>query len=90
VKPDVVLFGEVLPERAIEEAYALAGSASLMLCVGTSLEVHPVAGLPAVTRNAGGRVAIVTKGPTPYDGEADVRLSGDVVEDLELLRSALG
>jgi NAD-dependent deacetylase len=89
VKPDVVLFGELLPEQAIEEAYALAGGASLMLCVGSSLEVHPVAGLPAVTRNAGGRIAIVTKGPTPYDGEATVRMSGDVVEDLELLLVAL-
>jgi NAD-dependent deacetylase len=89
VKPDIVLFGELLPEQAIEEAYALAGAASLILCVGTSLEVHPVAGLPAVTRNAGGRIAIVTKGPTPYDGEADVRLSGDVVQDLETLLAAL-
>jgi NAD-dependent deacetylase len=89
VKPDVVLFGEMLPEQAIEEAYALAGRADLMLCVGTSLEVHPVAGLPAVTRNAGGRIAIITKGPTPYDGEATVRMSGDVVEDLVLLLAAL-
>jgi NAD-dependent deacetylase len=89
VKPDVVLFGEVLPEQALEEAYSLAGRADLILCVGTSLEVHPVAGLPAVTRNAGGRIAIITKGATPYDGEAVVRLAGDVVEDLEQVLAAL-
>jgi NAD-dependent deacetylase len=89
VKPDVVLFGEMLPQQAIEEAYALAGGADLMLCIGTSLEVHPVAGLPALTRNTGGQIAIITKGSTPYDGEAAVRMSGDVVEDLELLLAAL-
>ena len=50
-----------------------------------SLEVYPVAGLPSVTRGAGGAVAIVTKGPTPYDAEAEVRLDGDVVDELEAL-----
>jgi NAD-dependent deacetylase len=90
VKPDVVLFGEMLPEAAMEEAYQLAAGADVLLCVGSSLEVYPVAGLPAVTRRAGGRVAIVTKGPTPYDSEADVKLDGDVVEELEALVEALG
>ena len=47
LKPDVVLFGELLPEAAIERAIALAAGADLLLCVGSSLEVHPVAQLPA-------------------------------------------
>ena len=85
VKPDVVLFGEMLPEPAMLEAHALCGRADLLLCVGTSLEVYPVAGLPSVTRGGGGAVAIVTKGPTPYDADAEVRLDGDVVEELEAL-----
>jgi NAD-dependent protein deacetylase/lipoamidase len=89
VKPDVVLFGELLPERAMDEACALAAAAQVLLCVGSSLEVHPVAGLPSLTRRAGGRLAIVTKGPTPYDAEADVRLDGDVVDELEALLAAL-
>jgi NAD-dependent deacetylase len=89
VKPDVVLFGELLPERAMDEAVTLAAGAELLLCVGSSLEVHPVAGLPAITQSAGGRIAIVTKGPTPYDAEADVRLDGDVVEELDSLLAAL-
>jgi NAD-dependent deacetylase len=83
VKPDVVLFGEMLPEGAMLEAHALCEGADLLLCVGSSLEVYPVAGLPGVTRRAGGDVAIVTKGPTPYDAEAVVRLDGDVVAELE-------
>ena len=82
VKPDVVLFGEFLPAEAMAEAEALAAQAELLLCVGSSLEVYPVAGLPAVTRSSGGKVAIVTKGPTPYDGEAAVRLDGDVADQL--------
>jgi NAD-dependent deacetylase len=89
VKPDVVLFGELLPERAMEEAYALAGRADLLLCVGSSLEVYPVASLPALAARSGAKLAIVTKGPTPYDGEAEVRLDGDVVEDLEALLAEL-
>ena len=85
VKPDVVLFGEMLPEDAMVEAHALCERADVLLCVGTSLEVYPVAGLPSVTRGAGGSVAIVTKGPTPYDAEAEVRLDGDVVDEMAAL-----
>jgi NAD-dependent deacetylase len=89
VKPDVVLFGELLPEAAMEEAQALAECAELMLCVGSSLEVYPVASLPSTTATHGGALAIITKGPTPYDGQAAVRMAGDVVDDLEALLSAL-
>jgi NAD-dependent deacetylase len=89
LKPDVVLFGELLPEAAINRAFALAGQADLLLCVGSSLEVHPVAGLPQVTLAGGGRVAIVTQGPTPYDGDAAVKLDGDVVDELGAVLAAL-
>jgi NAD-dependent deacetylase len=89
VKPDVVLFGEMLPAAAMAEAEALASRADLLLCVGSSLEVYPVAGLPSVTLARGGRVAIVTKGPTQFDGDATVRLDGDVVAELEAVLSAV-
>jgi len=90
LKPDVVLFGELLPERAIAEAQQLSAEADLMLCIGSSLEVYPVAGLPALTRGAGGSLALVTQGPTPYDREAEVKLDGDVVDELRALQEALG
>jgi NAD-dependent deacetylase len=90
VKPDVVLFGEMLPAEAIERATELAEAADLMLCVGSSLAVHPVAGLPQRTLERGGKLAIVTKGGTPYDGEAEVRLDGEVDEELSALVAALG
>jgi NAD-dependent deacetylase len=89
LKPDVVLFGELLPERALAEAQALAMDADLMLCVGSSLEVYPVAGLPAMTHGAGGRLVLVTQGPTPYDSDAEVKLDGDVVEELQAVLAAL-
>ena len=60
-----------------------------MLAIGSSLEVYPVAGLPEDTLRAGGRLALVTMGPTPYDRVADVKLSGDVVAELEAVVAAL-
>jgi NAD-dependent deacetylase len=89
VKPDVVLFGELLPEKAMNEAQDLAERCDLMLCVGSSLEVYPVAGLPSIARASGGRLGIVTQGPTPFDSEAEVKLDGDVVDDMTAVLAAL-
>jgi NAD-dependent deacetylase len=89
VKPDVVLFGEMLPVAAMERAQQLAQDAELMLCVGSSLAVHPVAGLPGLTLEQGGGLAIVTKGATPYDGEAELKLEGEVDAELGALLAAL-
>jgi NAD-dependent deacetylase len=90
LKPDVVLFGEYLPAEALERAQQLAAAADLMLCVGSSLEVYPVAELPALTLAGGGQLAIVTKGRTPFDGRATVRCDGDVVHELTAIVQALG
>ncbi len=89
LKPDVVLFGEMLPEGALQRAYDLVSGADVLLCVGSSLEVHPIAQLPGVTQANGGTVALVTAGPTPYDRAAAHKLDGDVVEELEGLLEAL-
>jgi NAD-dependent deacetylase len=89
VKPDVVLFGELLPELAMAEAQELCAGADLLLCIGSSLEVYPVAGLPELTLGGGGRIAIITQSSTPYDDDAAVRLDGDVVAELEAVLSAL-
>ena len=90
LKPDVVLFGELLPARALRRAEQLAAGADLMLCVGSSLEVYPVAELPATTLLGGGRVAIVTRGATPFDSRAAVRCDGDVVDELGAVVALLG
>jgi NAD-dependent deacetylase len=89
VKPDVVLFGELLPAAAMAEAESLAAGADLMLCVGSSLEVYPVAGLPSVTLGRGGKIAVITQGPTPFDRDAAVRMDGDVVADLDAVLASL-
>jgi NAD-dependent deacetylase len=89
LKPDVVLFGEYLPADALARAEALAAGADLMLCIGSSLEVYPVAQLPVITLAAGGRIAILTQGRTPLDDRASVRMAGDIVDELDALLDAL-
>jgi NAD-dependent deacetylase len=89
LKPDVVFFGELLPEAAMERAYELAAAASLMLVVGSALEVYPVAGLPLDTLRAGGALAIVNKGPTAMDGKATLKLDGSAGEILPRLAEAV-
>jgi NAD-dependent deacetylase len=76
LKPGVVMFGELLDAGAIERAFALARDASLLLVVGSTLEVQPVAGLPWETVTAGGDVAIVNLGPTAFDRRAALKVDG--------------
>jgi NAD-dependent deacetylase len=90
LKPDVVLFGEYLPAEALERAQELSAQADLMLCVGSSLEVYPVAALPELTLGRGGKLAIITQGTTGFDHRATVRLGGDVVDELLAVAGALG
>jgi NAD-dependent deacetylase len=89
LKPDVVFFGELLPTEAIEWAYELAQRAALLLVVGSALEVYPVAGLPDETLAAGGALAIVNRGRTPYDGRAVLRIDGSAGEVLPAVVAAL-
>jgi NAD-dependent protein deacetylase/lipoamidase len=76
LKPGVVMFGELLDAGAIERAFQLAREASLLLVVGSTLEVQPVAGLTWETVTAGGDVAIVNLGPTAFDHRARLRIDG--------------
>ena len=82
LKPDVVMFGELLPAGAIERATALARSTRLLLVVGSSLAVYPVASLPEDTLQAGGLLAIVNAEPTPYDGRAAFAIHAPAGETL--------
>ncbi len=69
-RPDVVWFGEMLPEADLAAAQAAAEACELLLVVGTSGEVYPAAGLAAVARDAGARVLILNPEPTALDGVA--------------------
>ncbi len=90
LKPDVVMFGELLPEDAMARAAALAQGAALMLVVGSSLEVWPVAGLPQETLDAGGRLAIVNRDATPYDRSATLLVRDSAAGVLDVVSSILG
>ena len=72
LKPGVVMFGELLPADAMVRAELLCGAARLLIVVGSSLQVWPVAGLPGDTLRAGGVVAILNLDETPYDADAVV------------------
>jgi NAD-dependent deacetylase len=89
LKPDVVMFGELLPEAAIARATQFAAEARLLLVVGSSLEVYPVAGLPLETIGAGGSVAIVNRGATPFDSRAAVTVDAGAGETLRALAELL-
>jgi len=89
LKPDVVMFGELLDPAVIARAFAFAVGARLLLVVGSSLEVYPVAGLPHETLAAGGSLAIVNRDETPYDARASVRVTAGAGETLRALAERL-
>lgn len=82
LKPNVVMFGELLPVSAIDRATELAQGAALLLVVGSSLEVWPVAGLPQETLLHGGDLAIVNRDPTRYDAQGTLVARGSAGEVL--------
>jgi NAD-dependent deacetylase len=89
LKPGVVMFGELLPVDAIERAQQLAAEAGLLLVVGSSLEVHPVAALPGETLAAGGALAVVNRGGTPWDSRAELVLDAGAGETLRAVVAVL-
>jgi NAD-dependent deacetylase len=89
LKPDVVFFDELLPEGAMERATALAQEAGLLLVVGSSLEVYPVADLPRSTLAGGGKVAVVNRTPTWVDDRAELVLRESAGETLGAVAAAL-
>jgi len=85
LKPDVVLFGEQLPQEAVRGAEALLGSCDLLLIAGSSLEVTPAALMPQRALQAGARLIIVNREPTYLDVRADVVFHQDVTDVLPAL-----
>ena len=89
VKPGVVMFGELLPPDAMERAERLVRETDLLLVVGSSLQVWPVAGLPGDAVGAGGAVAILNLDETPYDALAEVVVRGPSGPALDEVARAL-
>jgi NAD-dependent deacetylase len=85
LKSSTVLFGEGLDPTDIERAEAAARDCDLLLAVGTTLAVYPVALLPTVAARAGARLVIVNGRPTEQDALADAVLRGSISEILPAL-----
>jgi NAD-dependent protein deacetylase/lipoamidase len=85
LRPGVVMFGELLPVDAVERAERLARGAALMLVIGSSLEVWPVAGLPLEAR----AFAVLNRGPTALDGRALLKVDAGAGETLTRVLAAL-
>ena len=94
VRPDVVWFGEILPEDEWNAAVRAAGGADVCLSVGTSGVVYPAASIPAIARRAGALHADINPEPGPLSATADLFIKGrageilpDLVEKLRQRRS---
>ena len=85
MRPDVVLFGEVLPEDVWAEASARVAEADVCFVVGTSALVYPAAGLPFAAKGAGAFLVEVNPEETPLSEVCDVTLRGAAGEILPLL-----
>jgi NAD-dependent deacetylase len=85
LRPDVVLFGEMLPAGAFERAVVKAGSSELCFVVGTSALVYPAASLPEIARAAGAYTVEVNPEPTPLSDLCDEVIEGKAGEVLPLL-----
>jgi NAD-dependent deacetylase len=78
LKSATISFGQALVPEVIDRALRSAQEADVLLCVGTSLRVYPVAGAVPAAREAGAKIVIVNAEPTPMDDLADALLRGSI------------
>jgi len=78
LKPNVILFGEQLPQKVLFDAQSEARNCDLMIVIGSSLEVLPVAGLPMQALDRGAHLIIINNSPTYLNVRADIVLPEDV------------
>ena len=88
LKSDTISFGQALVPAVIDRAMAAAAQADLLLAIGSSLQVYPVAGVVPVARQAGARIVIINNQPTPMDPVADALLRGPIGEVLPAVCAA--
>jgi NAD-dependent deacetylase len=90
LKSATISFGQNLDPEVLRKAEEAALTSDLMLAVGSTLTVHPAAGLVPIAASAGARIVIVNAEPTAYDDLADAVLNGSISEILPVLVSAPG
>jgi NAD-dependent deacetylase len=89
LKPDIVLFGEQLPDSVVRAAKRLIDESDLLLIAGSSLEVTPVASMPVHALNQGAKLILVNIEPTYLDERADVLIHDDVINVLPVIADGL-
>ncbi len=89
LKPDIVLFEEMLPPITWQQSERHCQQADVILVIGSSLQVMPVAHLPAVALSRGARLILVNFTPTYLDDQAEVILRADLVEVVPAIVAAL-
>jgi len=85
LKPDVIFFGELLPEITLKRATLHATSCDLFIVIGSSLVVYPAASLPIYARDSGANLVIINHTPTSCDASAHVLIhnsAGEVMEKI--------
>ena len=85
IRPNVIFFGEMLPEEAIEQAMIEARQCDFMMVIGSSLVVYPAAQIPVVAKNHGAKLLIINADPTNMDSLADYvihRKAGEVLPEI--------
>ena len=85
LKSATISFGQNLVARDLERAEAAAESCDLLLAIGSTLSVFPIAGVVPVAKRAGARVVIVNADPTEMDELADAVVRGPIGQVLPLL-----
>ncbi len=89
LKPDVIFFGEALPEKTLRTAARESQECDLFLVIGSSLVVYPAASLPLVAKRSGARLVIINLGPTEQDPIADVLISQSAGETMSKILTGL-
>lgn len=89
LRPDVVWFGEALPDEALQIALAVIASSDLFLSIGTSSQVYPVAGFRDLAARAGARTIEINPEPTPASGRFDLSIRGRAGEVLPRIIQSL-
>ena len=89
LKPDVIFFGEALPQETLSRAMREAEECDLMIVIGSSLVVYPAAYVPVQAQQAGADLVIINKGPTEQDHNADVRIDAQAGETMTKIMNRL-
>ena len=82
LKPDIVLFGETLPEKVFEEATQRSHSADLFIVIGSTLIVYPAAYMPIYAVDSRAKLVIINLSPTPMDRQAAVLIKAKAGETM--------